>query len=101
MSKDFSVLSIYVPVSLRGSLDAAASAHGCSRSAFVKTLLERELSADGGGLPSRIDRQLFFCQLALDAILKHHPKADIRGTVHATFQARRGRPAEASEEAGL
>jgi hypothetical protein len=100
MTDKNSTISFYLPRTLQAALVRAANARGISRSALLTSLLEQELDLDGSSRSEAIDRQLFFCQLALDALLKHHPKAEVRSTVHATFKARRGETAYLSEEAG-
>jgi hypothetical protein len=90
-------ITISLSPSLQGRTDARVAAQGITRSEYVRSLIERDLAGEYGGLG--LDGQLGFIELGIDALLKHHPNGELREVVHATHRDRLSRRAAGEVEA--
>jgi hypothetical protein len=80
---------VYLDEDLAGSVRAAARQRRTSASAYAKTILQRELTAERPSAPDS-ESLLAAILIGVDALVKHHPNTKLFGVVKATRSAKLG-----------
>ena len=86
MTEQSRTITISLSPVLQARLNARAAQRGASRSEYIRALIERDL--EGDSLTAQVETRLGFLELGIDALLKHHPNAELRGVVHNTHRER-------------
>ena len=86
VTAEYRTITISLSPALQARVNSRTTVRGVSRSEFVRGLIERELDGEiaGGAVESRLG----FIELAIDALLKHHPNSELREVVHNTHRER-------------
>lgn len=82
-------ISTYVDGAIYAKAIANAHARRITVSAYVKSLIERDL-AGANDLAEVVQPTLIKLMIGVDALLKHHPKLDLLTIVKATRDKRTG-----------
>ncbi|HEY4548144.1 MAG TPA: hypothetical protein VIG90_17195 [Pedomonas sp.] len=90
-------LTTYVRPETASNFKRRARSLGLTSSAYLKQLVEREISAPGGDQMAILGRQITFVAVALDALLDTHPDKTLRPRVYQAVQ-RKLNPQEAADD---